>query len=86
MPFKTSGLTQTQYEINRNIRANIREYLGHFIPNISISDINSIKFQASLIAMVTAQSDELTRNLAVSAFLFNRFILLYDLYFIRLYQ
>lgn len=58
-------MTEIQFEENRNKRANARDYLANFVNNISISDINSIKAQSSMLKELTIQSDEVSRNLAV---------------------
>lgn len=42
----------------------MRDFLADFINNMSISDISSIKSQASMLKEITGQIDEITRNLA----------------------
>ena len=59
-----SGVDEKQYEINRNLRSDLRDFLSDFVNNMSISDINSIKLQSSMLKELTGQTDEITRNLA----------------------
>ena len=47
-----------------NDRANTRDSLIGHASNISISDLDSIRHQASMLAVLTAQRDEMTRNSA----------------------
>ena len=50
------------YEQNRNKRADLRDAITNYINNISISDLDSVRTQASMLAAVTSQTDELTRK------------------------
>ncbi|CAF0863211.1 unnamed protein product [Brachionus calyciflorus] len=59
----SSNIDESQYEMNRNERANMRDFIGNYINNLSISDISSIKFQSSMLKELTAQTDEISRNL-----------------------
>jgi hypothetical protein len=62
----TPNLDEEAYSINRNKRASVRDFLISFVNNISISDLNSIRTQASLLFSLTMQPDEITRKSAVS--------------------
>jgi hypothetical protein len=54
-------LTATEMEVERNQRADIRDQLIEFVNNISISDLNSVKAQSSLLSELTRTTSELTR-------------------------
>ena len=54
------------YEANRNQRADTRDALITYINNISISDVNSVRTQSSMLATVTSQTDEISRKSAVN--------------------
>ena len=58
-------MTHFSYQISRNIRANARTALIDFVNNISVSDMDSVRSQIGMLALLTSQSDELTRNSAV---------------------
>ena len=53
--------------MNRNQRAYFRKILVEFINNISIFDMDSIRTQAGMLAMITSQTDEITRNIQVNS-------------------
>ena len=53
------------YQINRNQRSHIRSILIQYINKISIFDIDSIRTQAGMLAMITSQTDEITRDIQV---------------------
>jgi hypothetical protein len=50
------------YEINRNIRSKARDALIVYVNNISISDIDSLRTQSGMLALLTSQTDEISRN------------------------
>ena len=54
------------YEANRNQRADTRDALITYINNISVSDVNSVRTQSSMLATVTSQTDEISRKSAVN--------------------
>lgn len=58
-------MTADQYADNQNLQAQWREYLAGFINNLSISDINSILNQASMLNALTSVTDSVTRTTAV---------------------
>lgn len=53
-------------EVFRNKNAAIREKLIEFVSNLEVSNINKAKLTASILAMVTKQSGELTQLSAVN--------------------
>ena len=53
------------YEVNRNQRSHVRRILIQYINNISIFDMDSIRTQSGMLAMITSQSDEITRDIQV---------------------
>ena len=61
-----ASLDLVAFENRRNQRSNTRDALISFVNNISISDMNSIRSQASMLAMLTSQTDEVTRKSADS--------------------
>jgi len=74
--FKTdSNLSFSSMETLRNKNAAIREKLIEFISNLEVSNINKAKLTASILAMVTKPSCELTQLSTVNEkyFLFFRF-------------
>ena len=50
------------YEKNRNLRSQARDSLIAFVNMICISDMDSLRTQASMLSMLTSQTDEITRN------------------------
>lgn len=52
------------------MRASIRETIVDFICNISLLDIASVKFKTALLAEITADSSEITRETSVRFLLF----------------
>ena len=48
--------------MNRNLRSKARDALIHFVNNISIFDMDSIRTQVGMLAMITSQTDEITRQ------------------------
>ena len=63
---KSQNITYASYQLKRNNRAKARLALTFFVNNISISDMDSIRTQIGMLAMLTSQSDELTRNSSVN--------------------
>ena len=59
------SVTVDEFETNRNKRAFIRDFIALFVNNISISDTSSIGLQSSMLARLTQESDELTREMGV---------------------
>jgi preprotein translocase subunit YajC len=53
------------FEINRNQRSHMRRILIEYINNISISDMDSVRTQSGMLAMITSQTDEITRDIQV---------------------
>ena len=53
------------YEVNRNQRSHVRRILIQYINNISIFDMDSIRTQSGMLAMITSQTDEITREIQV---------------------
>jgi hypothetical protein len=53
------------YETNRNQRAHIRLSLIKYINNISISDMDSVRTQSGMLALITSQTNEITRDIQV---------------------
>ena len=53
------------YEVNRNQRSHVRRILIQYINNISIFDMDSIRPQSGMLAMITSQTDEITRDIQV---------------------
>ena len=49
------------YEINRNMRSKARDALIVYVNNISISDMDSLRTQSGMLAMLTSQTDEISR-------------------------
>jgi hypothetical protein len=60
--FKTTNLDNASFEKNRNNRANGRDALIRYINNLSLSDMDSVRTQASMLSMVTSQPEEITRS------------------------
>jgi hypothetical protein len=58
-------LTTTKKTTLSNQNSALRDYLATYINNLSISDINSVSNQASMLTALTAASNEVTRNTAV---------------------
>jgi len=50
------------YEINRNIRSKARDALIVYVNNISIFDMDSLRTQSGMLALLTSQTDEISRN------------------------
>ena len=57
-----------QHNINRNSRSKARDALIYYINNISISDMDSVRTQLGMLAMITSQTDEITRSSGVNFF------------------
>jgi len=55
-----------QYKKDLNSQANVRDYLIPFLTNLSITTLNSIKFQSSSLAQTTQATNQLTRNALVN--------------------
>jgi hypothetical protein len=66
MVVKYKALNSTEYEANRNYRANVRDKIVSFVNDLSVFDMDSIKAQGSLLASLTTQTDEITRKSGVS--------------------
>ena len=64
--FKSQNMNKETFETNRNLRAQAREALSKFVNGLSISDMDSVRTQASMLAILTGQSDEITRNAEVN--------------------
>jgi hypothetical protein len=60
-----------------NYYANLREYLIHFTTDLLITDQNSIKFQASIIAQLTQIPNQLTRLTSVKITFFFFIVVFY---------
>ncbi len=63
--FRVKNLNMTLnsiYEINRNIRSKARDALIVFVNNISIFDMDSLRTQSGMLALLTSQTDEISRN------------------------
>jgi hypothetical protein len=58
-------MSSYMYELNRNQRSHVRRILIQFINNISIFDMDSIRTQSGMLAMITSQSNEITRDIQV---------------------
>ena len=60
---KNSNMTLNSiYEINRNIRSKARDALIVYVNNISIFDMDSLRTQSGMLALLTSQTDEISRN------------------------
>jgi hypothetical protein len=55
-------MDKVKYDLNRNQRSNTRDSLVGYINSISISNMDSIRTQIGMISMITAQTDEISRN------------------------
>ena len=53
------------YEYYRNQRSSVRDALAQYINQISVSDMDSIRSQAGMLAMMTSQTNEITRQAQV---------------------
>jgi hypothetical protein len=58
-------MSSYMYELNRNQRSHVRRILIQYINNISIFDMDSIRTQSGMLAMITSQSNEITRDIQV---------------------
>ena len=58
-------MSSFRYELNRNQRSHVRRILIQYINNISIFDMDSIRTQSGMLAMITSQSNEITRDIQV---------------------
>ena len=58
----TPAMTSSVYEEKRNLRSNVKDVLVSFAAKLSVSDMNSLRSVASMLATLTSQPDELTRN------------------------
>ena len=56
------------YESNRNKRSQSRDSLSKFVNNLSISNMDSVRIQLSMLAMLSVQADELSRISQVICF------------------
>ncbi len=66
---KNSNMTSNSlYEKNRNLRSQARDSLIAFVNMICISDMDSLRTQASMLSMLTSQTDEITRKSGVIFF------------------
>jgi len=61
------------YEYYRNQRSNARDSLVKYINDISVSDMDSIRTQSGMLAMITSQTNEITRQAEVFKKIFNFF-------------
>jgi len=66
--FKSSNMDKVKYDLNRNQRSKTRDSLIGYINSISISNMDSIRTQIGMISMITAQTDEISRNSEVNVF------------------
>ena len=64
------NISYVLYEYYRNQRSSVRDALAEYINQISVSDMDSIRSQAGMLAMMTSQTNEITRQAQV-------FVLLY---------
>ena len=62
---KNNNISNEEFESNRNMRSRVIDSLVQYVDNLSISDMESIRAQSSMLAMLTSQTDEITRNSAV---------------------
>ena len=69
MIFKSQIKNNDDYEANRNIRSQTREALSQFVNSLSISDMDSVRTQISMLSILTQQTDEITRKAEVYNFL-----------------
>jgi hypothetical protein len=58
-------MSSFRYELNRNQRSHVRRILIQYINNISIFDMDSVRTQVAMLAMITSQTDEITRDIQV---------------------
>jgi hypothetical protein len=49
-------------ELKRNLRSKARDALIVFVNKITISDMDSLRTQAGMLAILTSQTDEISRN------------------------
>ena len=61
-------MDKIKYDLNRNQRSKTRDSLIGYINSISISNMDSIRTQIGMISMITAQTDEISRNSEVNVF------------------
>ena len=56
------------------MRSQTRDALSQFVNGLSISDMDSVRTQAGMLAMLTSQTDEVSRKLEVEtlSFLFHK--------------
>ena len=59
-------MDDSKYDKNRNERADYRDALIDYVNNISISNIDNIRMQSSLLSSLSAQPDELSRDSSVN--------------------
>ena len=69
-------MDKVKYDLNRNQRSKTRDSLVGYINSISISNMDSIRTQIGMISMITAQTDEISRNSEVNVF--NNFRIIYS--------
>lgn len=55
------NLSKLDYEVNRNLRSKARDSLIAFINALSISTMETVRTQAGMLAMLTSQTDEISR-------------------------
>ena len=55
------NLSKLDYEVNRNQRSKARDSLIAFINALSISTMETVRTQAGMLAMLTSQTDEISR-------------------------
>jgi hypothetical protein len=53
------------YEYYRNQRSSARDALAQYINQISVSDMDSIRSQTGMLALLTSQTNEITRQAQV---------------------
>ncbi len=51
--------------MNRNQRSHMRRILTQYINNMSIYDMDSVRTQGGMLAIITSQTDEITRDTQV---------------------
>jgi len=59
-------MNDAKYEQNRNERADYRDALIDYVNNISISNMDNIRMQSSLLSSLSTQTDELSRESSVN--------------------
>ncbi len=67
MSFNQSSLIEFNKQLNT--QANVRDYLMSFTTNLAVTNVNSIKLQASSLAQLTQATSQLTRTTIVRVFI-----------------